>query len=47
MKVNNSMKEEKHRNGKGSVYRISVTDKKYKENYNKIFRKEKNEQRLD
>ena len=35
------------KNGKGDLYRISVTDKRYKENYNKIFRKEKNEQRLD
>ncbi len=32
------------KNGKGDLYRISVTDKKYKENYNKIFRKkDKNE----
>tara|TARA_R110002020_G_scaffold239138_2_gene451697 strand:+ start:522 stop:647 length:126 start_codon:yes stop_codon:yes gene_type:complete len=28
------------RNGKGSLYRIPVGDKVYKENYNKIFRKE-------
>ena len=27
------------RNGKGASYRIPVTDKKYKENYNKIFKK--------
>ena len=27
------------RNGKGDSYRIPITDKKYKENYNKIFRK--------
>ena len=26
-------------NGKGDSYRIPITDKKYKENYNKIFRK--------
>ena len=32
------------KNGKGDLYRISVTDKKYKENYNKIFiKKDKNE----
>ena len=31
------------KNGKGDVYRIPVTDKKYKENYNKIFKKEENE----
>ena len=32
------------RNGKGDSYRIPITDKKYKENYNKIFRiKDKNE----
>ena len=27
------------RNGKGDSYRIPITDKKYKENYNKIFKK--------
>ena len=27
------------RNGKGGVYRVPVGDLKYKENYNKIFRK--------
>ena len=27
------------RNGKGSKYRFYNTDKKYQENYNKIFRK--------
>ena len=27
------------KNGKGSKYRFSVTDKQYQENYNKIFRK--------
>tara|TARA_R100000655_G_scaffold33059_1_gene65180 strand:- start:154 stop:279 length:126 start_codon:yes stop_codon:yes gene_type:complete len=32
------------RNGKGDSYRIPVTDKKYKENYNKIFQK-KDEQK--
>ena len=32
------------RNGKGSLYRIPFNDKKYKENYDKIFRKKgKNE----
>ena len=31
------------KNGKGDSYRIPVTDKKYKENYNKIFKKEDNE----
>ena len=31
------------RNGKGDSYRIPVTDKKYKENYNKIFKKDRNE----
>ena len=30
-------------NGKGDSYRIPVTDKKYKENYNKIFKKDRNE----
>tara|TARA_R100001443_G_scaffold38176_1_gene51707 strand:+ start:1168 stop:1296 length:129 start_codon:yes stop_codon:yes gene_type:complete len=29
------------KNGKGSFYRIKTTDKKYKENYDKIFRKNK------
>ena len=29
-------------NGKGDSYRIPVTDKKYQENYNKIFKKETN-----
>ena len=29
--------------GKGDWYRIPVTDKKYKENYNKIFKKDRNE----
>ena len=33
------------RNGKGSLYRIPVGDPKYKENYNRIFRK-KDEQRF-
>tara|TARA_R100000808_G_scaffold13101_1_gene32117 strand:+ start:1772 stop:1894 length:123 start_codon:yes stop_codon:yes gene_type:complete len=27
------------RNGKGSLYRIAFNDKKYKKNYDKIFRK--------
>ena len=31
------------KNGKGDSYRIPVTDKKYKENYDKIFKKEENE----
>ena len=31
------------RNGKGDSYRIPITDKKYKENYNKIFKKDRNE----
>ena len=31
------------RNGKGDSYRIPVTDKKYKKNYDKIFKKGKNE----
>ena len=30
-------------NGKGDSYRILVTDKKYKKNYDKIFKKDKNE----
>ena len=30
-------------NCKGDSYRIPVTDKKYKENYNKIFMKDRNE----
>lgn len=30
-------------NGKGDSYRIPITDKQYKENYNKIFKKEENE----
>ncbi len=30
-------------NGKGDSYRIPITDKQYKENYDKIFRKEENE----
>ena len=30
-------------NGKGDSYRIPITDKKYKENYNKIFKKDRNE----
>ena len=30
-------------NGKGDSYMIPVTDKKYKENYNKIFKKDRNE----
>ena len=30
-------------NGKGDSYRIPVTDKKYKKNYDKIFKKGKNE----
>ena len=30
-----------NRQGKGDFYRISNADKKYKENYDKIFRKEK------
>jgi hypothetical protein len=35
---------EKKTNGKGSRYRVPVTDKQYKENYNKIFgKKGKNE----
>ena len=29
--------------GKGSSYRISNTDEQYKKNYDKIFRKEKND----
>ena len=33
----------KVRNGKGDSYRIPITDKKYKENYNKIFKKDRNE----
>ena len=28
--------------GKGSFYRIKTSDEQYKENYNKIFRKDKN-----
>ena len=31
----------KIKNGKGSLYRVPVGDPKYKENYNKIFRKGK------
>ena len=31
----------RNRNGKGGVYRVPVGDLKYKENYNKIFRKGK------
>ena len=31
------------KNGKGDVYRIPVTDKKYKENYDKIFNKDRDE----
>jgi hypothetical protein len=27
------------RNGKGSAYRVPIGDLKYKQNYNKIFRK--------
>tara|TARA_X000001382_G_scaffold130917_2_gene127842 strand:+ start:7940 stop:8059 length:120 start_codon:yes stop_codon:yes gene_type:complete len=35
---------EEKTNGKGSHYRIPVTDKQYQENYNKIFgKKGKNE----
>ena len=30
-------------NGKGDSYRIPITDKKYKENYNKIFKKDRDE----
>ena len=30
-------------NGKGDSYRIHVTDKKYKKNYDKIIKKGKNE----
>ena len=30
-------------NGKGDSYRIPITDKKYKENYDKIFKKDRNE----
>ena len=30
-----------NRQGKGDFYRISNADKQYKENYDKIFRKEK------
>ena len=30
-------------NGKGDYYRIPITDKQYKENYDKIFKKEENE----
>ena len=30
-------------NGKGDSYRIPITDKQYKENYDKIFKKEVNE----
>jgi len=30
-----------HKNGKGSIYRIPLDDKKYKKNYNKIFRKKR------
>ena len=30
-------------NGKGSLYRIPVGDSKYKENYNKIFKKDRDE----
>ena len=29
----------RNRNGKGGAYRVSIGDLKYKENYNKIFRK--------
>ena len=29
----------RNRNGKGGAYRVPVGDLKYKENYNKIFRK--------
>ncbi len=32
-----------NRNGKGSLYRIPVGDSKYKENYNKIFKKDRDE----
>tara|TARA_Y100000593_G_C4266604_1_gene315095 strand:- start:1119 stop:1262 length:144 start_codon:yes stop_codon:yes gene_type:complete len=31
----------RNRNGKGGAYRVPVGDLKYKENYNKIFRKGK------
>lgn len=31
----------KHFNGKGSKYRIPNTDKQFQENYNKIFKKKK------
>ena len=31
------------RNGKGDSYRIPITDKKYKENYDKIFKKDRDE----
>jgi len=30
-------------NGKGDSYRIPITDKQYKKNYDKIFKKEVNE----
>tara|TARA_Y100001963_G_C6740300_1_gene428594 strand:+ start:1316 stop:1465 length:150 start_codon:yes stop_codon:yes gene_type:complete len=30
-----------NKNGKGSKYRFSTTDKQYQENYKKIFRKKK------
>ena len=30
-------------NGKGDSYRIPITDKKYKKNYNKIFKKDRDE----
>ena len=30
-------------NGKGDSYRIPITDKKYKANYDKIFKKDRDE----
>ena len=30
-------------NGKGDSYRIPITDKKYKENYDNIFKKDRDE----